>query len=158
METKIATTIEQSKKLLELGLDPKSADMFYAMYKDGIKPHNGDENLRHIYQDKQGNWYNLNLYEEYYEEECHKEIGGVYAWSLSALLSLLPLSIPGEKGCRYFLEWNFWNDNSLLYIEPPYSDDRKCLVDIFSDHDEEIKDYIDMAFEMVCYLKENKLI
>ena len=52
------TSIEQSKKLLELGLDAESADMFYMMYKDGEKPCNGDENLRNNYQDKQGNWYN----------------------------------------------------------------------------------------------------
>lgn len=137
MENKIATTIEQSKKLLELGIDPSTADMLYCY----------DFMARCVTD--------LNVITQFLQPTK----GDIPAWSLSALLNLLPLSIPYDNGhCRYFLEWIFWNDNSLRYINPPYSDKRECLVDIYSDHDEKRKDFIDTAFKMIVYLKENKLI
>lgn len=35
MDTKICTSIEQSKKLLSLGLDPSTADMGWNIFVDG---------------------------------------------------------------------------------------------------------------------------
>lgn len=136
---KIATTIEQGKKLLELGIDPNTADMFYEKM----------DNEEYDYHLCVGKMPKMQIACEEY----------VPAWSLSALLNLLPLSIPYNNGhCRYFLEWIFWNDNSLRYIDPPYADDRKYPVDIYSDHDEKRKDFIDTAFKMLCCLKRNKWI
>lgn len=136
MKNKIATTIEQSKKLLELWIDPNTADMYWE------------------YDSFQG-FHRLELFEDGFPKNLNKD--DIPAWSLSALLSLLPLSISKEKGYPYLLEWQFWNDNSLRYVNP-YSDERECLVDIYSDHDEKLKDCIDTVFEMIVYLKENKLI
>jgi len=151
MENKRATTIEQSKKLVELGLNDDTADMNYcnASYKG--KNYVGEWKLslqspqeaKSILDKSVTDW---NTYWEI-----------IPAWSLSALISLLPIRIAVEKGHFYYLEWQFWNDNSLRYVYP-YSDERKCLVDIYSDHDEKLKDCIDTAFEMIVYLKENKLI
>ena len=62
----IATTIEQSKRLLELGLDPESADMTYLLFSDGkysIKVEIG---------------------------ERQKGESFLPAWSLSALLEVMP--------------------------------------------------------------------
>lgn len=67
--TQIATTVEQSKKLLELGLSPDTADMYYPkVYKDtySICP---------------------------YPNECNvfrEQKLDIPAWSLTALLKLMP--------------------------------------------------------------------
>lgn len=120
---KICTTIEQSQKLIELGIDRNTADMC---------------------------WQN-NIFPIGFNDE-----DAVPAWSLSALLKLMPkgISIKADEfsGYRYNLEWAFANDNSLRYV----SDNKKCLIDIYSDHDDEWKGYIDIAFEMICWLLENK--
>lgn len=80
METQIATTIEQSKRLIKAGLDPKSADMCWralAFEKGG-----------------DGNWYPqkgtpINLHAE-------KPMGlDVPAWSLSKLWDMLTGTILG---------------------------------------------------------------
>jgi len=145
MKNKIATTIEQSKKLIELGIDLNTADMTWEKVAKSLTE---DSYWKLIIGLDISIKNNLFSYRN----------GYVFpAWSLSALLSLLPISVSKEKGYPYYLEWQFWNDNSLRYVNP-YSDKRECLVDIYSDHDEKLKDYIDTAFEMICYLKENKLI
>lgn len=64
----IATTIEQSKHLLELGLDTKSADMVWVRYAAG--------------------GYRLEvLHRELFERIMETDIA---AWSLSALLEVMP--------------------------------------------------------------------
>lgn len=141
----IATTIEQSKHLLDLGLNPEFADMFYMMYKDGTKPCNGDENLKHIYQDEQGNWYSLDLYEDYFEEDCFKK-NGVYALSLSALLELIP------NASVYKKEKDNWGCSSVdgsLNEEGDYA--------MWKDIDG-YKTPLEAAYNMVVWLLENGYI
>jgi len=132
---KICTSIEQSKKLIELGIDVNTADM---KWFNGVLMFHFDKEAK-----------------ENYDKTKHEYIP---AWSLSALLELMPKSIcikqSEHSGYFYFLEWQFANDNSLRYV----GNDRKCLIDIYSDHDDGWKDSIDTAFEMVCWLKENKKI
>ena len=127
---KICTSIEQSKKLIELGIDVKTADMYL--------------------------WFSgRRYYIEAIDDGDFNEEGDIPAWSLSALLELMPKSIcikqSEHSGYFYFLEWQFANDNSLRYV----GHDRECLIDIYSDHDDNWKDSIDTAFEMICWLKEN---
>ena len=69
------TTIEQSKKLLELGLSPESADMYYGYQKE--KP----ELLP--FQDTEVKFL------------C------VPCWSVGSLIKLLPSSIVDKKGTQY---------------------------------------------------------
>ena len=67
---KICTTIEQSKKLIELGIDVNTADMFWA---DGERPavwNNKDTSLDEM---------------------------DIPAWSLAALFKLLPKCIEGAE-------------------------------------------------------------
>lgn len=124
---KICTSLEQSKKLIELGIDRKSSDMYY--------------------------WCGSDLRIGGYRAQ-DKELD-IPAWSLSALLGLMPRNIYIRKtehsGYFYFLEWQFADDNSLRYV----GHNGKCLIDIYSDHDDNWKDLIDTAFEMVVWLKEN---
>ena len=96
---KFCTTIEQSKKLLELGIDINTADMMHDRLI--IIPFN-DGSL-------------------------------IPAWSLSALLRL----IPNFNMFKRTIECKIETTNHLI--------DKAC-------------DPIDAAYEMVCWLKENNKI
>lgn len=133
---KICTSLEQSKKLVELGIDIDTADSC-------------------IIGDKA----QLGFLAEEYREFGDTVLKDYWpAWSLTALLNLMPktISIKADEHSAYFyfLEWQFANDNSLRYA----GHNRECLVDIYSDHDDEWKDEVDTAFEMLCWLLENKHI
>ena len=73
MNNKICTSIEQSKKLLSLGLDPSTADMCWTKYID-----NGDITSLHV---------TVNYGIVPIDYPC---------WSLTALLELMPRIIPNE--------------------------------------------------------------
>lgn len=74
----VATSIEQSKKLLELGLNPNTADMCYWMnYHDALD--GGGKSLSDYPEIGKGN------------DE------GVPAWSLDKLLELMPLDCGIDK-------------------------------------------------------------
>lgn len=77
MNTKICTSIEQSNKLLSLGLDPSTADMFYATEFGTL------------------------IAEPPYKVKGHEPcIPFTPAWSLTALLELMPVCIDDDN---YFL-------------------------------------------------------
>jgi hypothetical protein len=142
---KICTSIEQSKKLIELGIDEDTSDMVYL--KDYFL---GDEEEEDDEED-----YNL-LVGSYHEGYAETDDGSriplfvqhIPAWSLSALLDLPPkgedngidLCFGGYKGEEYIDEWFCtFEDNK----EP------------FEFHTCNNKDKLDAVFEMVCWLKEN---
>lgn len=83
------TTIEQSKALIEAGLNPDTADMCYTneSYK-GFAYTNGKYNiLAHSYQDI------CSKYEEVKEKFCKNSIlawDAIPCWSTGALLNLMP--------------------------------------------------------------------
>lgn len=133
---KICTTLEQSLKLMSLGLDTDTADS--CIIGDKVQ---------------------LSFLADEYREFGDTVLKDYWpAWSLTALLNLMPktISIKADEHSAYFyfLEWQFANDNSLRYV----GHNRECLVDIYSDHDGEWKDEVDTAFEMLCWLLENKHI
>lgn len=113
---KICSSIEQSQKLIELGIDVNTADMC---------------------------WQNNEFPIGFNDDEA------VPAWSLSALLGLMPklyeeYNDPDDGGCQPNL-CKGWDNNqwhivyrSSIYITEWYNDP------------------IDAAFEMVCWLKENE--
>lgn len=108
-----STTIEQSKRLLELGLDPSTADMVYI---SGAPPH-------------------LNvLDEEYIKREMLDEYD-VLAWSLSALLEVMPLGVELHK---------MRDDAGKAYYEIDY---------LYTGYED--SDPINAAYEMACWLLEN---
>ena len=124
---KICTSIEQSLKLIELGIDVNTADMYYPNRVGG---HN----------------YPLPI-------ECKMGLPllsqEIPAWSLSALLRLMPKlydfeKYPDDGGCQPNL-CKGW-DNNLWHVVYRLS--------IYIT--EWYEDPIDAAFEMVCWLKENK--
>jgi hypothetical protein len=117
---KICTSIEQSKKLIELGIDVNTADMYYYdknIFSGAMSAFNGVLLIR-------GDKFPDNT---------------TPAWSLSALLKILPLPTLEETPitttetkwkCTIYCDAKYWSE---LHNNP-----------------------IDAAFEMVCWLLENK--
>lgn len=125
MENRICTTIEQSEKLIELGIDPDTADMFY--------------------------WYGEKNDVRIGTYDYH---GGGYfdtpAWSLSALLGLMPKLYDeddlNDGGCQPNL-CKGW-DNNLWH----------CVYRVDMYRTEWYDEPIDAAFDMVCWLLKNNKI
>lgn len=117
---KICTTIEQSKKLIELGIDVETADMSYQHFIPDV--------------------YIPQLYEQDEEDD-------IPAWSLAALLDLLP-SVIIRNGKIMFLTMEKEGTYNLYYK----SEDR---LDELQETKEEL---IDACYEMIVRLKENNKI
>ena len=112
MSTDICTSIEQSKKLLSLGIDPNTADMFY----DGVK----DITTGKYYIPHKSPMIRVGKgWEDKYPKES---VGSLFlpAWSLTALLKLLPDIIKVKEECYTFsliknvIEY-VGHDGSILY-------------------------------------------
>lgn len=129
---KICTSIEQSKKLIELGIDVNTADMRYgyiATYEFSDRMYDGgyDE----VPYPKDFLKKNPNFSENEYD-------GELPAWSLSALMELMNRNCYNVSLNCHGAEWNVKFDDSEKYKD-------------FT------KDYaVDAAFEMVVWLLENK--
>lgn len=125
--SKICTSIEQSKKLIALGIDVNTADMYYDVNSYGI------------------------------QSKPEVAVGKVWskdipAWSLSALLELIPPYLGEFKDGIDFGLSKAMNGKwySAHYIK--FNDDGLASFNITVTGDTAI----DAAFEMVCWLKENK--
>lgn len=100
-ETQICTTIEQSQRLLDLGLKPETADMVQ------IKELAYDE-VAHCTYD--ADTYMIRPI-DYLEGERHR--GHIPAWSLHRLKCLLPTKIPYASG---YLTTEIINNVNLMFI------------------------------------------
>jgi hypothetical protein len=120
---KICTTIEQSKKLLELGIDVDTADIY-------------------LYEGTDGNYYP--------EFPIERDYGDIPAWSLSALLELMPFHII-ENNKRYgFYQRKGLNPQGETYCFEYKSNTGERLYK--TNH---LNNPIDAAFEMIVWLKKN---
>ena len=138
---KICTSIEQSRKLIELGIDIKTSDMYYWC---------GEE---------------LRIYVGGYKAQ-NKEYD-IPAWSLSALMSLLPsiFKVKGEYSettCykidirRYALTKDV-DIYQIAYGNYRFNDDGSfSWSDMINTGQRE--ELIDAAVEMLTWLKENNII
>lgn len=122
--SKICTSIEQSKKLIELGLDATTADMFWDLL-DGDLP---EEKIPNCCPDR----FDISI-DEF-----------VPAWSLSALIELIPdkISINNES---YYLSFT---KKSVEFRGPITWDGQKAK-------SFEMDNILDAAFEMVCWVINN---
>lgn len=133
METRIATSIEQSKELIELGIDVNTADMDYIPFAND--PKNYDCVINYWNNEHEDDW--------------------IPAWSLSALLNILPLDIIvnnnkryvfsmckslDKNGETYAIKYTVFNTTFYLYLTNFYNNP------------------VDAVFEMVVWLKENNKI
>lgn len=130
---KICTSLEQSKKLIELGIDVSTADMYYSNhsienYYSPI-PHIGNYSIMHN------------------QMPC---------WSLSALLELMPPYLfDFERG----IDLNIYPNLSCKAWHCSYMPN--AVENMKRDKFKQITsgdNLVDAAFEMVCWLLENKKI
>jgi hypothetical protein len=125
------TTIEQSKKLLELGLKPESADMYYEM----------------IHGDKYPQLVRVNLTNRHWMQLCPGVM--MPCWSLGALLELMPkyiyTPIKEELGLHIFYIDDRWN------FEYGYSNNSYSVL-------QQDEDLLNSAYNMIVWLFENKYI
>ena len=142
------TTIEQSKRLLELGMNPETADMHHSKWTK-------IDNIDYV-----GIGYN---------ELDKEEYGDVFlpCWSLGSLLEVMP---------RYIHSGRYINSDIVdcpLSIFPFDVENTRikehCWIICYTDYDEELDDcnfrieqrgnnLIDAAFNMVVWLLENNYI
>jgi len=128
---KICTSLEQSKKLIELGVDASTADMMW-------------DDWRLI---DEGWKLNVGYYpeiEQDYGRKCYP------AWSLTALLGLMPFHIIENNNRFGFYQVKGFNKQGETYRFGYKTNDNSFLFET-SWHN----NVIDAAFEMVYWLKEN---
>ena len=132
MKTKICTTIEQSKKLLELGIDINTADMHYSTWTI--------LNGEYILSPNQGETI----------EELQEDYGNqvIPAWSLAALLSIIPKHI-GDSVFRMDMGET---DIALWFDDLSSGTVDENLPDITEEN------FVDAAFEVILKLKEKGLL
>lgn len=99
MTTNIATTPSQSRRLLQCGVDPETADMSWVRGAANVS--DGDLSLHPYLRMQRINWQSM---------RGRSEI--TPAWSLSALLALLPKEIAID-GYAYRISIYFENPMSL---------------------------------------------
>lgn len=95
--TQICTTIEQSKRLLELGLDADTSDMLI------LPLPNGKELIVQKFADESGNLY-YKIKDEQWESSP--------AWSLHRLIAMLP-----DRGRAWLTDYCDFKDCSKIYNE-----------------------------------------
>lgn len=136
MKAKICTSVKQSKKLIELGIDVKTADMYY-MYRHWEI----DEETVGSQSDA-----SIGFNSDFY---CGADNGKTYhyipAWSLTALLELIPDEI---------------QDNHFLTLEKEKGEYCCCFEDINGNSSNHFfgNSAIDAVLEMIYQLLKNKLI
>lgn len=128
---KICTDINQSKKLLELGIDVNTADMYYS-YDYNIDEYEDDAQI--IPQSELGQHFSL------FPED-------IPAWSLSALLGILP-SVIKRKEKRMFLTLEKAGAYNLYYKSPDRLDELW----------ETKEELVDACYKMIINLHELKLL
>ena len=139
---KICTSQEQSKKLIELGIDTTTADMFW----DTLSTKNPEAQVNnHHLVDESDDWYR------------------VPAWSLSALMNLLPsefTEIDKYSETTYKIDirkYALTDDVDIYQVAYSYHwhDDSSCSwSDMINTGEKE--ELIDAVFQMVVWLLENK--
>ena len=136
---KICTTIEQSQKLIELGVDVNTADMFYA---DLLVDGNHKYNLHPLES------YGFKTFDET-KLKTSDHLGFIPAWSLTVLLESMPLI--NEYNIEYRPIIEHYEDGG--WACKYYNEETRNTNDIY------IRRYgktpLDAAFEMVVWLKEN---
>jgi hypothetical protein len=123
---KICTSIEQSNKLIELGIDVNTADMYW--------------------------WYSGKRYylEAMDDGDFNEAEGHIRAWSLSALLGLMPFQIIENEQRYGFYQWKGFNSQGETYCFEFRTNIGGRLYETIHWNNP-----IDAAFEMIVWLKEN---
>ena len=138
---KICTSIEQSQKLIDLGIDINTADMRYGY----IAPYDFSDRMYEGGYDPTPYHKDFFIKNPMFSTEEYD--GELYAWSLSALLSVLP-SVITRKGKRMFLTLEKAGAYNLYYKSPDRLDELW----------ETKEDVIDACVTMIENLHELKML
>ena len=139
----MCTSIEQSEKLLSLGLDPSTADMYYKY----VLPKS--DKLHHVPDVGEPtnalSWYNKGYTLNGRKEPLELKDFCIPCWSLEALLELMPATIRN---------YQLTIDKEYVVYNISYDDifSRESVI-LYAEYS-----LIDAAFEMVCWLIEQKHI
>lgn len=141
---KICTDINQSKKLIELGIDINTADMFYA---DLLVDDNHKYNLHPLES------YGFKTFEET-KLKASEHLDFIPAWSLTSLIELMPPYLfEFERGIDLNIYRNLngkgWH---CSYMPNVIENMKKDKFKQITNGD----NAVDAAFEMVVWLLENK--
>jgi hypothetical protein len=149
------TTIEQSKKLIELGIDADTADMYHSIIPESITNENG--NLTHnigVIQSVHNVTFSdikrtlENVYDKY------NEVQFIPCWSTEALLDILDETIVTNEEDEYTL--HFGKDGTSYYMH--YEDAYRSMNNIIDELDFCCSTLLNCAFEMIVKLKEMRLL
>lgn len=121
---KICTSQEQSKKLVELGIDIHTADIIYNILDESYIRHNTPIDKFHT-----------------------------PAWSLTALMKLIPFQIITKNERYGFRQWKGYNTQGETYCLEYISSTNQRLYETYHWNNP-----LDAAFEMVCWLKKEEYI
>ena len=139
---KICTTVKQSKKLIELGIDVNTADMRY-MYRHWEI----DENTVGAQSDASIGFDS----DFYYGADNGKTYHYIPAWSLSALLELIP---PYLEEFKDGIDFGFSKSMNGKWYSAHYIQlDNSGLVTFHKTVTGDTS--VDAVFEMIVWLKEN---
>lgn len=148
----IATTIEQSKKLIELGIDVNTADMNYCNSSYKGKDYVGEWKLSLQSPQEAKSILDMSVtsWNTYWEI--------IPAWSLSALIELMPASIiyGYSEDDLYLL--NIYKDDYRYFVEYRKEIKSKISNCYKTKFEESSENLIDALFNVTCHLLENKLI
>jgi len=130
------STFEQSKRLIEAGLDPETADMFYV---------NVDECLYSAFPMPNHN----NIFKK---QTCDNP-----CWSLGVLIDLLPKTIETNNPKNLYFKEIFLANNGIAYIA---CNEHKEMVflKMFGTGVEGNEALIDNTVSMICWLLDNNYI
>ena len=138
---KICTSVEQSRKLIKLGIDVNTADMFYA---DLLVDGNHKYNLHPLES------YGFKTFEDTKIQESAR-LRFIPVWSLSALLELIPPYLGEFNDGIDFGFGKAMNSKwySAHYLQTYPNGDIKSVKTVTGDT------AVDAVFEMIIWLKEN---
>lgn len=132
------TSIEQSKKLLELGLDPSTADMIYSVVNN--------DNVEYPDKPSLYRWGNSSVLYNYMKNIGRESVlQDIPCWSVGALLDLLPDNIEVDNAKWHLNTVHRKKDNwQFMY----YGRYRFCR--FYGDNP------LDACYELIVWLLENE--
>lgn len=133
----ICTTLEQSHKLVELGIDLSTSDMYYCDKLLIPEPY---------------------ITKTEYETQVPAYKGAVPAWSLDALIDLLPESISCDTWDSYNL---YILKRGIYYVHFGWDTEYIHSVEMYNKYtgaNKDVNTLVDAAVETIFWLKDNKYI
>jgi hypothetical protein len=146
------TTLEESQKLLEAGLSPDTADMWYGEVYEGFIDENG------IYSKKSEPYYCIGLTKLSSSNVSINQIRDIPCWSTGALIELLPfeICIAGNKNLTYQLRFGKGKNEFWITYESQIADLKGAYIGFNTAIDK--CDIADCVYKMVMFCLERGFI